>query len=219
MRFFLYRLAKYYRRNGVLATLKNLWRFVLRSVRPGADILFYVEIASLKNDDFTFPANFTAEPKRSKGEIARPDLAKLQTLVGEDILNNQMKERFAAGAVLWLARIDDELVGFMWAIRKSPIEHFFFPLTDNDIYCFDSVVWPEWRGQRIMLHIWYYVLCESKKEGCLRGFGAVKSWNTSMIRSHEMSFWHKLGMARKIHVFGKDLVIWREMSTHKKVLD
>ena len=216
-KFYIARIINFFKENGFTKTINRFYLKIKQSILQNRDILFYSEIANFNEQDIKMPPNLKVICVTSVDEILPEDMDALIEYRGEKIVRQQIEERFSHGAVLYIVKCDGALAGFSWIIREVPIEHFYFPLTNNDAYFFDTAILPKYRGRGVLPPFSRFRISELKKQGILRAFFGTHEWNTPMIRAvmKTMAF-VKFGVARKFHILGKDIVIWNEMCNRKK---
>jgi len=208
----------FYRKNGLQKTFSRGWLSLRRMVWQSEMVLFYTllgELSDIKNDQL-----YSFKIERIKREEDIPDLAfrRLLNHWNETIMRRHIKERFGKGAVLWLAKLGKNYAGFGWSIIGTPIEPYFFPLTDTDIHFFNFHIFPEYRGRGINPLLVNHMLLLLKQEGLERAFIETHAWNKAEIRSIEKTYFHKLGEVRKVTIFGKPIVYWSKISFQERAV-
>lgn len=173
-------------------------------------MLFSADLARLGNKENIVPGNFKVECHKTEEKIPKQDRSALFSYVGEKIIRFDMKERFGKGSVLWLVKVDDMLVGYIWTISGITIQPHFFPVTDNDVHFFDNFIFEEFRGRGINPVFVDYVLWKVKKQGLIRAFIDTKTTNTPEIRSLAKTHFKPYGLARKLYICGRDITVWTQ---------
>ena len=84
----------------------------------------------------------------------------------------------------------------------------FYPLIKKDVHLFDGEIFPEFRGRRLNPLFVDYMLSMFKNKGMERAFIEMREWNEANRRSIGKTSFHNIGVARKINVFGRNVVIW-----------
>ena len=111
------RLISYYSQYGFLKTVKRIIRTLDRLFRHNESMLFFADIADLKNNTIELPIQFTVEKITKKEELASKDLERILTYSHSGIIDHKMNERFMKGAVLWIFKTKGNMAGFEWSIR------------------------------------------------------------------------------------------------------
>ncbi len=201
----------YLKANGLSKTAIHALEVGKRNIFQNRFIIFYADIATIKDKEIKLPDSWTVECKQQQGDIKEIDLNRLLSSWNKTIKNRQIRERFDKGAILWFLKINNELAAFKWTIRKKPVKPYFFPLTDCDVHVFDAFVFPEFRGKNINAFLTKYVFFELKKDNTIRAFAEVHAWNKQELNSIQKSGFIRLSSARKFHFFGRNVTIWSIM--------
>jgi len=206
------RFIRYYRRKGIINTIRRVFQKIRELLFRKPDILFFADLPRLKNEEYVLPANFGVEFVRSEAEVSRQELNILCEHIGEKIFRYQMEERFSKGALLWLVKVDGMLAGCIWSIARRTIQPHYFPMTDKDVHLFDNFIFEELRGRGINTVLINHVIDELKKKGLLRAFIETNITNKREIRSLAKTDFQKFGLGRKYHTRGYCVVIWSKIS-------
>ena len=145
----------------------------------------------------------------SEDKIPEKDLTRLTSYWVKELSYKNIKERFKRGDTnLWILRYKSEIAAFMWSTCRIQNRDLFFPYTDRDIYIFDHVTLPEYRGKHLHSTLMKYVLYKLKKKGFIRCFMYVFRWNQASLNSVAKIDWKLFGTARKLQIFNKNITIW-----------
>jgi GNAT superfamily N-acetyltransferase len=205
------RFIRYYKRNGIIGTAHRFLQKVGRLFFPKPDVLFYVDLHGLNNEQSVLSDEFSIDCIKSQAEISKQDLDVLFENIGEKIFIHQVEERFGNGALLWLVKVNGTLAGHIWSIQGKTIQPHFLPLTDKDVHLFDDFIFEEFRGRGVNRVLVNYVLDRQKKENMTRAFIETKLTNKPEIRSLAKTSFKKFGLARKYHAFGRCFVVWSKL--------
>jgi RimJ/RimL family protein N-acetyltransferase len=209
------RLITYFRGQGFLNTFKRLGIIFWRSVFLDKTVLSYVDLAVWKGINFRVDYNVEFQCKKSCADFFEKDLQKLAnhegTYRGNNWVIEKMEDRFRRGALLWLLNLNGEFAGYGWSIRGNMGVPFFLPLTINDAVLIDGEVFPEFRGRGVNPLLLEHMLGELKKMGVTRVFSTIKVWNKASLRATSKTQFQRFAIARKLHLFGKNITIWYEM--------
>jgi hypothetical protein len=154
------------------------------------------------------PENIIIESKRTYHDILGPDSLRLVNYWTEELLMDKTIERFENGAILWIVKYNANVAGFVWSIRGMVSQYYYMPLTPHDAVLFDSVIFDEFRGRGLYPLLMNYVFWQLKIAGVKRTFGMSSAWNEPSIRGIGKTFFRKFGVARKFHIFGRNITIW-----------
>jgi len=205
----LMRFQKYFQRYGALETVLHLFKVFNRSLLGNQTFIFFVNLCDVPKEYNKLPLDIKIEYINSEHEIKENDLTRLTSYWVKEILYRNIKERFKRSDTgLWVLRVQEEIVAFLWSTSNIQNRDWFFPYTDRDMYLFDHVTLPEHRGKRYHSILMQYVLYELKKRGFVRCFMYVFKWNKSSLKSVAKMDWKFFGTARKFHIFNKVITIW-----------
>ncbi|MEN6350228.1 MAG: GNAT family N-acetyltransferase [Syntrophomonas sp.] len=207
MNYFLIRAVKYYESHGLFQSISRLWILMKRRLFQNAFIIYYSNLINLNPLSQNY-LDFEVESKKKQNDLTEENCRKLYKYQDERILKPKIRDRFDKGAVLWLAKLNDEIVGFIWSIRRHTVKPFFFPLLYNDVYLFDNEIFEDYRGKGINSVFVDKVLMELRSEGYIRAFIDTRIWNISEINSLSKTGFTKLTVVSQIQLFGKNVVIW-----------
>jgi hypothetical protein len=103
-----------------------------------------------------------------------------------------LKERFAAGARCFLARIGPRVVACNWyttdALEDDPFD---FSPGPGEIYCFDAFTAEEFRGHGIHGELLYRMLLDAQMSGCTVAYTWVETRNINSWKTHFRSGWEE----------------------------
>ena len=206
-----------YRESGFLKTAKRIGEVVRQNLLQNKAHIFCCELAQLREPEFQLPPDYTVQRIQSEQEIQEDDMKEFFPMSSEKIFRRQLKERFARQATLWLVRVNGVLACFQWSVPRAPMTHWYHPFTENDVYLFDGGVFKPYRGKGVMFAVHKHILATLRREGYIRAFSAAYEWNKPGIRSAVKLGMIAYGIARKLHIFGRDIVIWYDMHNRKYV--
>ena len=79
--------------------------------------------------------------------IPKADKDQLIRLKSEEILDSHLHHFFKKGATLWIAKIDQQIVGLCWTLIGGFDGFYSMPMTSRDAIYLAAEVFPEFRGQ------------------------------------------------------------------------
>ena len=127
---------------------------------------------------------------------------------GKKIIHSFLEKFFSWGAVLWIAKVNDELIGYYWTIKRGFDGFYNFPMTSGDSVLVAGEVFPTYRGRGINPEMIHKIAHELKKDGITRIFIGSKIWNIAQLRSLTKTGFKKLGTVRMFNFFGKYITVW-----------
>jgi len=148
------------------------------------------------------------ERKKTSAELSAEDLEAIASVWNPDLARQNMKERFAKGASLWLIKSQGKLAGYGWTLQGSTIEPHYFPLGHDDIHLFDFHVSPEYRGRGINPLLVTQILGCLAMERAHRAFIEAAEWNEPQLSSLTRTPFRRLGIAKKWSIIHRAVVRW-----------
>jgi predicted acetyltransferase len=208
LRFYLVRLNEYYRKNGLIDTLKRVGEKLKNSVYGNYEYVFCCDLDKLNPKEHELPPNFSVVLRQSRDDITVTEESALCNYMNREILDYQLKRRLSRGAILWLIKIEGVVAGFMWSIRKKPLSPYYLPLASRDVFLFDGAVFPAYRGRGVYKWFSLAIWCELKKMGYIRVIFDAYAWNKSVLSAFRKIPVEKLGRARRIKLGKQNIVLW-----------
>src|ERR1039458_7426313 len=144
------RLAAYYKRNGLRATVCRAELAVRRALFSSRMVVFYCDLAKQTTAPANIPSSVNVERLRNHAELSPQDMQEMTGSWNPKLAQRNMRERFGKGASLWLIKSEGKLAGFGWTLRGSTMEPYFLPLGKDDPYVFDGFILPQYRGRGLM---------------------------------------------------------------------
>jgi RimJ/RimL family protein N-acetyltransferase len=193
---------------AVTQIIKSLYRLITEKT-----YLYFISLSQLSDEKYDFPQNFTLLKINDFENISKEDLNPIINYLGDFSHTKKIFiKRFNKSAVLWIFKIDSQVVGYIWSSRGFYIGgDYFFPILENDVFSFDIAVFPEYRGKGIapLFHDKYFY--ELKKEGVERIFGGVKNWNISSLNYINKTSFKKFGLAKKFSFLSRTITVWYKL--------
>jgi ribosomal protein S18 acetylase RimI-like enzyme len=202
------RLGAYYTRHGFLATIRRAALGARRALFANRSVLFYCDLATQSASPADLPSFLKVERKKSSAELSADDLQEMTSFWNPKLAYRNIKGRFDLGASLWLIKAQDRLAGYGWTLKGRTIEPRSFPLGQDDVQFLDFHVFPKYRGRAIDWFLIAQILHRLAAEGLARAFGEAAEWNQASLASFKMTPFRRLGMARKLTIFGRTVVWW-----------
>ncbi len=199
------------REKGFLSAVGRLFEATWQRVFQGEHIIFCFELNKIDFQAVPLPPHLTVERKKRIADISLEDMARLASVTSERVLRREMEDHFERGSDLWLTKIDGTIATYQWSVRKAPPKHFFFPISDNDVYMWNIWTYKEYRGRKIPFHSDFLIFGEMKKEGVERVLRTVRRWNNPSLRNNVKMATYEFGRARAVHIFGRDIILWSRM--------
>lgn len=202
------RLLEFQKRHGFQSTARRLFVSLQRALRCYRMVLFYCDLSGWKSSGANHTSQLIIERKRSQNDLSPPEIELLENSWNPSIMRRLMAERFQRGASLWVVKWEKQLVGYGWTLTGTTIEPHFFPIGIYDVHLFDFCVFPEYRGRRINPSLVGHILDELAAEGKSRAFIEAEEWNQAQLSSLSRTPFQPLGLALRLRILGKTLVLW-----------
>jgi ribosomal protein S18 acetylase RimI-like enzyme len=204
------RFTDYFRRHGLRATLRRFGLAVRRGLFSTRMVLFYCELAGDVSSSMVSPNSLKIERKRDCSELSMQDLQTIVHAWNPKLAHRNLKQRFAQGASLWLVKLENRVAGYGWSLRGSTIEPHYFPLGEADAHLFDFHVFPQYRGRGLNPLLVGQILRGLAADCKGRAFIEAAVWNEAQLASLRKTPFRRLGLARKVTLFGRTIVFWAE---------
>jgi ribosomal protein S18 acetylase RimI-like enzyme len=202
------RFAVYYKSHGLRATVRRGVLAARRALFSNRAVLFYCDLSTTGLASADLPDSLKVERKRSYADIEPQDLHQIVNVWNPRLAQRHLNERFEQEASLWLIKFKDQLAGYGWTLQGTTIEPHYFPLSNDDVHLFDFYVFPPFRGQGMNPSLVTQVLHSLASDGWSRTFIEAAEWNHAQLCSLAKTPFRRLGLARKVRVFGLTIVCW-----------
>jgi ribosomal protein S18 acetylase RimI-like enzyme len=200
--------------NGGKSFLQNVISRMWRTFGKNRLVVYAAVLSAVYDNGL--PDDMSVSTAGSITDIADRDIAiLLHNTKNRNTRSEQFVRRFSNGAELWMARIKDEIVGYIWTINIEKDRPYFLPLLENDVLLFDAEIFSEYRGQGINSRLTQKVLIDLKNRGRERAFIQTCERNTPEIASLKKTSFKKIGLATRKPQGRKNVVIWYDMVGHE----
>ena len=202
------RLVAYYTRHGFVATIRRAGLAARRALFSNRMVVFYCDIAKQTTAPANIPNSLKVERLRSYAELSPQDLQEMTSFWNPKLAHRNIKERFNLGASLWLIICEERLAGYAWTLQGHTVVPYYLPLGEDDVHLFDFYVFRKYRGRAIIYFLVIHILRTLAVDGAARVFGEVREWNQASLSSYTLTPFRRLGMARKLTIFRRTIVLW-----------
>jgi hypothetical protein len=184
--------------------LRKLWRKI-----NNKEVMFVFDLDSmpLESTSRCLP-NVFVKSYETPESIPKDDKDQLIRLKSEDILDSFLHHFFEKGATLWIAKIDQKIVGLCWTLIGGVDGFYSMPMTSRDAIYLSAEVFPEFRGQSIATAIRLLVYSQLRQQGVPRVFTKSHVANVSSLRSIAKTANQQIGTVRTLKIFGRHITIW-----------
>jgi GNAT superfamily N-acetyltransferase len=209
------RLAAYYKRHGLSATLRRFGLAARRALFFNRMVLFYCDLSTLISSTAGLPNPLKVERHKTQTDITGQDLEEITSFWNAQLARRNISQRFALGASLWLIRSEGQLAGYGWSLRGHTVEPHYFLLGQDDVHLFDFQVFPKYRGQGLNPLLVGHILQNLALECRGRVFIEAAEWNRPQLSSLRRTPFRRLGLAGKITLLRRTIVSWDELRSNK----
>jgi hypothetical protein len=180
-------------------------------------VVFYCDLSKQTLSAVPFPSSLKVDRLGRDEELSQQDLEAIVAHWNPQLALQNIRERFAKGALLWLVRCEEQLAGYCWTIRGRAIVPYYFPMATDDVQFFDFYVFPEFRGRAILCFLISYMLHTLEAESGGRAFGDVAEWNQASLSFYKMTPFRRFGVARSFNVLGRRFTSWAKDENTEQV--
>ena len=182
---------------------------------PHKQVIWCTDLTKAAQATCLFPDNLVVQRFYSIDEMGKEDLKMLMES-HSDLMGSAssiiIPDRFNKKAVLWLLKIDGRLAGYRWTIANNHSTPTYFPHTETDVHSIDVEIFSDFRGQHILQYFKAIVEDTLRKEGFKRHYSETYLWNRHAVKAILKTGLMTMGIATRFSIFGKNIVIWHEMS-------
>lgn len=206
------RLAAYYNRHGVRATIRRTALAMRRELFSNRMVVFYCDLANHAPPPADLPSSLDIEHLKSYPELSSQDLHQIIHVWSPKLAHRDVRQRFSGGASLWLIRSGGSLAGYAWTLQGRTMVPYYLPLAEDDVHLFDFHVFPKYRGRAIIHFLVVYILWRLSVDGAARVYGEVAEWNDASLSSYTTMPFRRLGRVRRLTLLRRTIVCWDENS-------
>jgi len=173
------------------------------------EVMFVFDLDSmqLKNRLENLP-DIYVKMHQSLESIPKEDRNQLIRLKSEEILASHLHHFFKKGATLWIAKLDQKIVGICWTFIGGFNGFYSMPMTSRDAIYLSVEVFPEFRGQAIASAMRLLVYSQLRQCGVSRVYAKVHSKDTSSLKSIAKTGNQQIGSVRTFTIFNRYVTIW-----------
>ena len=215
------RLVTTIKSEGVIVGMKWLITTIYHRIIPQKQVIWCTDLTEMDSKGFSMPDNLKIQRFYSIDELDKEDY---ETLIkyGTDLMGSAgsilIPERFNKGAILWLYKENGILVGYRWTIVNNHVTPTYVPHTKTDVHSIGEEIFPAFRGKNIHQLAMRFVRITSKNEGFKRYYSETYLWNKRAIKSILKGGTRPIGIATRFSIFGKNVVIWHNMTGKEDIL-
>jgi hypothetical protein len=208
--------VKKVRTDGIISGIRWLIIKIYRRMLPHRQTIRFADLGEISSDGFSMPDNIKIQRFHSRDQMNKEDLKILlesETELMGSAASNLIHQRFEKGGILWLIKVDNNLAGYRWTIVKDPITPTYVPHTEKDVHVIATELFKEYRGKNLFILFTKHMMITLKNEGFKRVFSETYLWNKRADNAlSKIEYYRKIGIARRFSFFGRNIVIWYDMS-------
>lgn len=198
----------YYRRKGILGTLRHIPTKLRWTLFRRRDILYVCDLVNLDHQGFSLPEQTTVEKKQQLQQLTNDEFKALCGKQDEAVFTEELRRRFSRGSMVWIIKYQEKTAGMCWTITGTTIEPHYVCITESDAHLYNGKILDDFRGHGLFPALIHYILGELKKEGVVRAYVETNRANTAAVRVFEKISVKKMATARKYRLFGRNITIW-----------
>ena len=200
---------------GVLSTIKIITNRSVDKIFHRETVFFYIDIPGYSLDPQEIAKDIIGGEVKSFRDLSSKDIESIRDYAGEKYIA-ESKRRFVNNWRLFLAYINDQLVGACWAVTNSTdLKTRIVPLLDGDIALIDAWTVPSFRGRNVYPFILSLMVTQFRKENFKRAFGFGDTWNKSALKGLKKGGFRDIMIYESYNIFGNEIVIWKPNSKKK----
>jgi len=207
------RIAEYYRRHGLTATLRRTGVAAKRAIFAGRMVVFYCDLSGRQLPPVNIPSTLKVERLRTSAELSAEHLQEMTSFWNPKQASRNIRERFEKGASLWLLECKGCLAGYGWTLQGGTMEPYYFPLGPEDVHFFDFQVFSEFRGRGFNPLLVDCILEDLANHCGGRAFIEAAEWNEAQLSSLRKTPFRLLGFAKSYKISGRLLTCWAGTET------
>lgn len=212
-------MAVYYARHGFATTFRRAFMALRRGVFANRMVVFYCDLANLSPTEVNISDSLRVIRLKNHAELGTADLHEITAFWNPTVSTRNIKERFSRRANLWLIKFYDQLAGFGWTLQGHTIEPHYVRFGVDDVHLFDFYIFPRFRGAGLNPILVKEILHTLALECGGRAFIEAAEWNRAQLASLRKTPFRKLGLARKITLFGRTTVRWGDAKAVEQVIN
>ena len=185
---------------------------------PQRQVIWCTDLTKIDSEEFSLPDNVVIQGFYSIDEVDKEDLKTLincGTALMGSAANILIRKRFNKGAVLWLLKTNQQLAGYRWTISNNHVTPTYIPHTETDVHSIGTEIFPAFRGLDLYILFDQGTKIIFKNEGFKRFYYETYLWNKRAVKAILKTSSHKIGVATRFKIFGKNIIIWHDMSSKK----
>lgn len=200
---------------GFLPTAKLIINHLITKIFYRQYLLFYVDIPSYSLNPEEIGKDIIGKEIRCFTDLSPKDIESIKDYAGKKYIA-ESKRRFANNWRLFLAYINNDLVGAAWAFTNtSDLKTKIVPLLDGDIAVINCWTVPSFRGRGVYPFLLAYIAAQFKERNFKRAFVQANERNISSIKGLETAGYQHFINYETYNLFRNEVVIWRP--SRKKV--
>jgi GNAT superfamily N-acetyltransferase len=189
-----------------------------REIRRGDEFLFLADADAVRAEPAARPGLAVCRCARRE-DIPAGQVAVLRACIAKPGMPESAIDHYLArllspldeGAEMWLGLCDGAAAGWLWTTsvpehteREFPV----FPLGERDVVLFAAHTDPPHRGRGLFTLLLRTACSELAREGALRFFARVKTWNGPSAAGMRSAGFMAIGTVRPLALCGRSIAIW-----------
>jgi RimJ/RimL family protein N-acetyltransferase len=194
---------------GIFPTIKLIINHLITKFFYREYLLFYVDIPSYSFNPEEIGKHIIGKEIRCFTDLSSKDIESIRDYGGEDYIK-ESKRRLSNNWILFIAYINDELVGAAWALTNtSDLKIKIVPLLDGDIAIINCWTNPSFRGRNVYPFLLSLVAKHFKERNFKRAFVSANERNISSIKGIKTAGYQHFINYETYNLFRDEVVIWK----------
>lgn len=208
------RAVKVFSNKGVFHGIKWIMVTLFRKVIPHKQVIWCTIIDEIDFENFKLPENLSVQRVTSISDLSLGDFKTLKedTVLMGSAGHIMIGKRFSTGGTLWLLKCEGKLAGYRWYFANDHIHPTYLAYTEKDIHSVGAEILSDFRGKHLAPIFEKEIFRILKGEGLKRCYSETYLWNKQAVKSFLKTDKQKIGIASRFNFFGKNIVIWHDMT-------
>ena len=176
------------------------------------EIMFFYDLDTMDPKTFKVTQNLTMNYYYSLESIPNKVLEQLILLKGKDNLLSFLNKFFNRSGILWLAMLNEKLVGLRLTFKGGFNGFYSIPISLKDVTLVAAEVFPKFRRHGLYADMSYLLFTELKNMGVSRAYLKVHIKNNPMLRAVSKMNFQRMGIVHTIQLFNRYITIWDKKS-------
>jgi RimJ/RimL family protein N-acetyltransferase len=197
---------------GFLPTIKLIINHLITKIFYREYLLFYVDIPGYSFNPEEIGKHIIGKEIRCFTDLSSKDIGSIRDYAGKNYIQ-ETKRRLSNNWILFIAYMNDELVGAAWALTNtSDLKIKIVPLLEGDIVIINCWTLPSFRGRNIYPFLLSLVAKHFEERNFKRAFVYANERNIPSIMGIKKAGYKHFINYKTYNLFRNEVVIWKPLS-------